>query len=386
MVKNKVMVATSAGDWEGVQHRPHHFMKRAAEGGRTVLYVEPPVTLLGPLKNKVLLQNWKRWKSGLQKVNENLYVLSPPPIFPFGNKSRQVNRMNQRLIASSINNALQELDANETELYAFLPNSVDLLAHVHFDKVYYDCVDDHASFTGLINAELVNEMERELMHFSDVCFATAKQLLEDRKNWSSNFHLVPNGAEYEHFSRVQSEELLIPQDISHIKKPVIGFVGGISDWIDLDMIAKAAQNLPNHSFVMIGPVDTGIDQFRTLKNVHFLGAKSYKDLPNYIQSFDICLIPFRINKLTRSVNPIKMYEYLSAGKPIISTPLPEVIHFKNAIDITQNAEELEISIKSLLSTTSNANSAEKIRERQLIGQENSWDARWKKVSELIETI
>jgi glycosyltransferase involved in cell wall biosynthesis len=381
MNQSKIMVTTSAGDWEGIQHRPHHFMKRAAKSGRTVIYVEPPVTLLGPLKNRKLFGNWKRWAKGMRQVEENLYVVSPPPSLPFANKNRRINKINQFLLAKTLKKVISHFKG-ELELYSFLPNSVDLLDYMDFKKVYYDCVDDHASFTGLIDPEVVNQMEKELLEKADVSFATANQLLEDRKNWSDNFHLVPNGAEYERFAIVQQEKLFLPWDMEKIKGPIIGFYGGISDWINLDIIAETAKQLPDYSFVLIGPIDTSIEQFKNLKNVHFLGAKPYDQLPAYLQAFDICLIPFKINKLTKSVNPIKMYEYLSAGKPVIATPMPEVLQYKDVVHITENAQEMKETITAIMNSQEE-NSPEQIKKRQNIGKENSWDARWNKILSLV---
>ena len=222
------------------------------------------------------------------------------------------------------------------------------------------------------------DMEKELMEKSDVCFATARQLLEDRKEWSSNFHLIPNGAEFEHFSRVQTEKLPVPSEMQKIKGPIVGFVGGISDWINLELIEEAATELPNYSFIMIGPVDTDIDGLKRLKNVFFLGPKSYTDLPNYIQCFDMCLIPFKINKLTKSVNPIKMYEYFSSGKPVIATPMQEVVLFKDIVDIVENKEQMVQAITNIAENSDEYNSQEAINKRRQIGKENSWDSRWNK--------
>ncbi|MBD3108527.1 glycosyltransferase [Bacillus sp. AGMB 02131] len=377
MSNNKIMVAISAGDWEGVQHRPHHFMKRAAKSGRKVIYMEPPVTLIAPLKNRALLKSWGRWKQGVRKMAENLYVISPPPILPFGNKYRFINKINQKLIARSLRKALRSFNG-ELELYSFLPSAVDLLDDINFKNIYYDCVDDHASFTGFINKETMESMERELMEKADVCFATASQLLEDRKSWSSEFHLIPNGAEFEHFSRVQTEKLPIPTDILNIHHPIVGFVGGISDWINLKLIEEAAKELPDYSFVMIGPVDTDIEGLKKLKNVYFLGAKSYNELPNYIQCFDMCLIPFKINKLTKSVNPIKMYEYFSSGKPVIATPMQEVVLFKDIVEIVEDKEQMVQAITNIAENKDKYYSNEAINERQKIGEANSWDSRWEK--------
>lgn len=383
-MSNRIMVSTTAGEWEGVQHRPHHFMKRAAESGRTVIFIEPPVSLIAPLKNRKLISKWKSWFKGPKHVNEKFIVLSPPPFLPFGNKYRSINNINQWLLSKSIKNIVSKLNGS-LELYSFLPNSVDLLKHIKFSNVYYDCVDDHASFTGLINKEVVEQMEKELMEQSDVCFATANQLLEDRRAWSNNFHLVQNGAEFEHFAQVQTSQLLVPWDIENVKDhSIVGFIGGISDWIDLQIIEDAAKQLPNVTFVMIGPVDTNIESIKKQKNVIFLGSKPYNQLPNYIQSFDICLIPFKINKLTKSVNPIKMYEYLSAGKPIISTPLPEVVLFKDVIEIVSSKDEIVKAINDILEHGAQYNSDVAIHSRQEIGRQNSWNSRWLKVEKLIK--
>jgi glycosyltransferase involved in cell wall biosynthesis len=381
--KQKIMVTLSAGNWDGVQHRPHHFMKRAASNGRTIIYIEPPVSLIAPLKNRQLLKSWKRWRAGMQMKKENLYVLTPPPILPFGYKYRIVNKINQWILSKQIRKATDHLNS-ELELYSFLPSSVDLLNKVNFQTVYYDCVDDHASFSGFIKPKLVHQLEKELVELADVCFATAQKLFDDRLDWNTNFHLIPNGAEFEHFSKVQAEKMLIPWDIEEAEKPVIGFIGGISDWIDLKLIEDTAHELPSYSFVMIGPIDTNISSLKSLKNVYFLGPKPYENLPNYIQSFDVCLIPFKINELTKSVNPIKMYEYLSAGKPVISTPLPEVLQYKDVVEIAETKEEM---VREILKATKKREPEieyEKVKIRQKIGRENSWDARWEMVSALLK--
>jgi glycosyltransferase involved in cell wall biosynthesis len=381
--RNVTMVIPSAGDWTGIQHRPHHFAKRAAKSGRRVLYINPPVSMIAPLKNKKLINNWKKWMKGVDQVEKNLYVYSPPPFIPFGNKYRWVNKVNQVILARSLKKVLHDFLGTK-ELYTYLPNSIDLLPNMSFESIYYDCVDDHASFSGLIDPTVVHQMEKDLMSRADVCFATAHQLLEDRIDWNSNYHLVQNGAEYEHFSRVQEQSLTVPDDIKKIKHPIVGFIGGISDWINLDLIASTAKQLPEVSFVLIGPIDTGINQFKGLKNCYFFGPKPYDQLPNYIQSFDLCLIPFKINKLTKSVNPIKMYEYLSAGKPIVSTALPEVVRFKEIISIVNSSEEMVNEIRAIINNPSKYNSAENIASRQKVGRENSWDARWEKVENLID--
>ena len=184
----RLMLAISAGEWEGINHRPHHFMRRCAAGGWTVIYLEPPASLIAPLKDKRFLKRWKNWSRGLRQVEEKLYVLAPPPILPFGSKYRMINKINQWFISRTIKRALKKFNGTVPYIYTFLPSAVDLLNHIKHDRVIYDCVDDHAAFTGLIDAGVVYQMEKELMARADVSFATAKQLYEDRKSWSKNFN------------------------------------------------------------------------------------------------------------------------------------------------------------------------------------------------------
>ena len=376
----KLMLAISAGEWEGIQHRPHHFMRRSSKTGWTVIYLEPPATLIAPLKNKDMLIRWKNWWKGLRKVEENLYLLAPPPTLPFGNKIRVINKINQWMIAQSVKRRLKSFKGYQIDLYSFLPNAVDMLPSLPVRKIVYDCVDDHGAFTGLINADVVYQMEKELMRKAHVSFATAKQLMDERKDWSEHFYLIPNGAEYEHFA-LANKELPPPIDLKNVSHPIVGFVGGISDWIDIPLLTAVAKKMPDLSFVFIGPVATNVDELKSLPNVKMLGSKPYQMLPEYIAQFDSCLIPFRINKLTESVNPIKMFEYLSAGKPIVSTPLPEVLAFKQVVEIANNEQEM---IDAIRLTIQSQDDDQIVGRRQEVGKENSWDSRWQLAIQYID--
>ena len=377
---NRLMLTISAGEWEGINHRPHHFMRRCAASGWTVIYLEPPASLIAPLKDKRFLKRWKNWLKGLRKDEENLYLLAPPPVLPFGSKYRGINKLNQWCIARTIKGALRQFDNLSIDVYTFLPSAVDLLPFLSTGRVIYDCVDDHAAFTGLINVRVIQGMEQELMGRADLCFATANQLYEDRKAWSSNFHIVPNGAEYEHFA-CEGQRPSVPEELAGINHPVVGFVGGISDWVDVSLIGAAAEQMQEVTFVLIGPVLTDVSCLEVLNNVKILGPRPYASLPAYVHFFDVCLIPFKLNKLTESVNPIKMFEYLAAGKPVISTPLPEVVVYRDVVMLAEGVPGTVGAITEALKPE--ASSEEQVRCRQQVARENSWDARWQMVVALI---
>lgn len=378
----RLMLTISAGEWEGINHRPHHFMRRCADSGWTVVYLEPPASLVAPLKDKRFLKRWSNWRKGLHKYEANLYVLAPPPVLPFGSKYRTINKLNQRLISRTVNRALRQFPSRSIDVFTFLPSAVDLLPLLNHDRVIYDCVDDHAAFTGLIDADVIQRMERELMSQADVCFATARKLYEDRKDWNDNFHIIPNGAEFERFACDAPAVPAVPVDMVGIEHPIVGFVGGISDWVDVGLMAATAEAMPEVNFVLIGPALTDVGALKALNNVHLMGPKPYTSLPEYVRIFDVCLIPFKINKLTESVNPIKMFEYLAAGKPVVSTPLPEVAAFSEVVTLADGVDETVSAIRKALDPQ--AQSETSIRRRQQVAKDNSWDARWKVAMDLIE--
>lgn len=373
-----VLAVMYASEWDGIQHRPHHFAKRYAAKEQTkVLYVEPPASLLAPLKDRRAVQHWKRHREGVRKQGEGLYVYSLPPVLPFANQYRLVNRRNHKKIARDLKRVFNSFRFDRLVLYAFLPNATDLIRHIPFDTVIYDCMDDYASFTGLIDPKVVRRMEKELVGRSDICFATASRLLEERKEWNENFHLVPNGVEYERFSVAPAEPA---EDIQQIESPIVGFVGTLSDWVDIELMAGVAGEMKHVSFVWVGPIHTNVDSLRSLKNVHLLGAKPYEDLPSYVHHFDVCVIPFKINRLTINVNPVKMYEYLATGRPVVSSPLPEVKRYEGLVEIGETREEWIKAIEKAL----REDATEKSHARKQLARENSWDARWEKVSGLID--
>lgn len=424
MARNMLII--SAGEWVGINHRPHHFARRAANSGWRVVYVEPPASIIAPLKSgktrQRMLKRWSNWRQGVRVTEENITLIAPPPILPFGNRYRWINKLNQRLTLKSIRKQLRvggsdlytmatadglgrTNEQTPTDLYTYLPSAVDLLALFKFDQVIYDCVDDHAAFTGTHSAETLANMERELCERADLCLATATKLLEDRIQWNPNFQLVPNGVEYSRFA-VAAESAGAddkPTDTASISAadtpasstPTIGFVGGISDWINIELIAGTAALLPNYKFKLIGPIDTDVTVLENQPNIDLLGPKPYEDLPGYLRTFDVCLITFRINQLSASVNPIKMYEYLAAGKPVVATPMPEVVRFATdnlgSISIAATAGETAAAIETYIAAQRATDPASRqariaaIAARQELAAQNSWDSRWSKIVELLES-
>ncbi len=211
----------------------------------------------------------------------------------------------------------------------------------------YYCVDDFASFSGYDREQVLRD-EAELCRQADLVITTSTALQQAKQSLNPNTILVPHGVDYEHFSKALSNNLPIPEDIQDIPRPILGFFGLIRDWVDLDLLASVARERPDWHFVLLGDSMVDLTPYRSLPNMHFLGRKPYEDLPAYCRQFDVGLIPFKVNELTRAVNPIKLREYLAAGLPVVSTPLPEVKLYHHLVRISDTPEAFAAAIESAL--------------------------------------
>lgn len=367
MLKGETILCLSAANWEGMWARAQQFMSIFARCGNRVIYVDPPITYLSPLKNPALRG---QVNGCLRRLEERIYVYSPPVILPFGNMCRSVNRINQGIIATGLRRVYRELGLQPTLCWTYLPNTVDLALPVDLTLVY-DCADEHSAFPGLSNKETVSRMERELFARAGASLVSALELYQRKKAFAPRLVVVPNGADAAHFNSALKPELAVPEEVASLPRPVVGYIGAVSAWLNQEMLVAAARVHPEWSVVLIGPVDTDISALASQPNVRLLGRKNYNRLPAYLKSFDVTVIPFKINELTRGVNPVKLYEYLAAGKPVVSSDLPEVRTFGPLVAVARDPEEFVKRVEEELS----GNSPEKVAARLRVAEQSSWEAR-----------
>lgn len=195
--------------------------------------------------------------------------------------------------------------------------------------VYY-CADEFSKFEGVC-AERITAAENRLLKRPDVVITTSESLLRAKRVHRPDAILARHGVDYDHFASAWRSSLSIPPDIASIPSPIFGFFGLIHHWIDVALIAEAARLRPGYSFVLIGECKVDVSRIRVQPNVHLLGRRPFADLPAYCSTFVAGMLPFVRSDLTVHVNPIKMYEYLAAGLPIISTPMPEALRFRGPV-------------------------------------------------------
>lgn len=349
MIEGKTILCFASG-YDAPPTSKHHVMHLLAERN-VVLWINyhasraPTATSsdLTHIGNK-LVEIFR----GMKNPRGNLYVLTPL-VLPLPS-SPYARRLNRLLLIGQIRGALSKIRDGAVQIWSFTPDIGYALGRFDEEKVVYYCVDDHASFSGYDRAQVLKD-EEDLCRRSDLVITTSMALQDAKSPWNPNTILVPHGVDYDHFSRAVREDLACPGDLASIPQPRLGFFGLIRDWVDLDLLAEVAGKRTDWHFVLIGNADSNVNigQYRTLRNMHFLGRRPYQDLPAYCRHFDVGLIPFKINELTRAVNPIKLREYLAAGLPVISTPMPEVALYDNFVEIVNSCIEFENAATRCLS-------------------------------------
>ena len=256
-------------------------------------------------------------------MEKNLFVLAPLAIPFYG--SEVVRTTNRALLKAQVKRAMAKLGFTRPISWSFLPASAPVSGTLGEDFVVYHCVDEFSAFEDT-NGRHIAELEKQLLLKSDLVITSAERLRENKSKVNAATVLVRHGVDFEHFVKACDPATVVPEEIAKLPKPVIGFFGLVAHWVDLDVFEAVAKAHPEGSVVIIGKVAPDVDpsRLKALPNVHLLGRKKYEELPGYCKGFDVSLNPFKWNELTLNANPLKVREYLAAGVPCVSTPLPEV--------------------------------------------------------------
>ncbi len=376
------IVCLSTSPWYPIPTRKQQVMSRLKDA--EILYFDPPVTWIAPLRDKSAGPKLKAYKRGGERVRPDLTVYATPPVMPFFNKVRAVNRRDQKKLAAYVRKRMEEAGFERPVLWCYSPSSVDIVDRIPHSLLVYDCVDRHSAYGGLMDPALVDAMELELAGKADMVFATAEGLAERLRTVNPKTMFLPNGANYELF-RQAAEPGEVPTDLKDIPSPIFGFVGALQTCIEYGYVEVAAKARPAWSFVFLGGEKPGADltALRALPNVHFLGIKPHEELPRYLACFDACLNLFTSNALSKDVSPLKFYEYLATGKPIVSTPQPEqVLQFAPLLHIARSAEEFVSACAAALEDRD----PERVAARMEEGRKSSWDTRVEEMERALQSI
>ena len=359
--------------WDSMVQREQHLMMGLSKFYR-ILFVDPPLSFLTLSYGKIQGKKWN-FRSRLHRVNEQLIVYTPPAFPPFSQNLLWIHRWNTRFLVFLITRLIQEFSFKNYILGISWPLWGSVLKELNPCLSYYDCSDDYSNFPGLrADKEILRRSQEDLLRSVDLVFCSGQRLKEAMAIFNPNCFLIPNGVDLLS-SKNDQRGGEVPADVTQVKRTILGYLGTVGEWVDFDTLRALAKARPDWSIVMIGPVTSRrfSSIMAEIPNLHWLGEKSYQELPDYLETFDVCLIPFKVNDFTEKIYPTKFHQYLGAGKPVVSSYLPDLEPFRPWVMFYHHWKEMEEVIERALKE----DSKEKALERRKIAGENTWDQRVK---------
>ena len=379
------IVCVSRQDWHaGLPTNRQQIMIRAARRGHRVLFVESGGHIgrhlwrlvTGPDRGSVA-----RRLFGGEQPAESITVEKALTFVPWGQKFPLANRINSRFTGARIRRAARGLGGPRI-LWIYDPTAFELVGQAGEDLTVYDVVDDYAEQVGpdARRRRFVAAADEAAASRSQVVFATTTGLYERQLQRNPETHLVRNGADFAHFSHTNGTA----PEVRSFAGPVVGFAGNLTaEKVDFDLLEAVARARPEWSLVLVGPPAENargqLDRLGALDNVHALGFRPYEELPAYVSGFSVGVIPYRATAYTRNCSPLKVYEYLAAGKAVVASGVPELGGMEPDVTLADRPEEFVAAIESALA----ASSPEAVARRRATAEQNTWEARTERLLDLV---
>jgi len=376
------MVFLCAPPWNGpTQFSKHHLARYFAARGSRVLYVEAPLTPLGLKRGGAF---WRELRATLRpprRVGERLWTQRQLAIVPYHAISpltsrRAATRVAQRLMAPALRRDLARLGFHRPIVVAGLPHVVDALDYLPRRCLVYHCADDYAHVRGFPAS--LPTLEAELCARANLVITTSSTLRDERMRFNRNTYWVANGADVEHFGQPVAPDAALQA----LPKPIVGFVGGLSQWVDMDLVACLARARQTWTFALVGPIGIDVSAVHGLPNVRLLGPRAYQSLPAYLAAMDVGLIPFREEPVTYHADPIKAYEYLAAGLPVVATDLPALRRLAHVVRLADSPGAFVAQLDAAIEE----GRAPRCADRRAEAAHHGWAARFQEVERLIATV
>lgn len=365
------LVCISHLRWDFVWQRPQHLLSRLARQYR-VLFVEEPITVEGA--GQPLLEIFPGQKSAnvtvarlVQPVPSHRWIGHGDPL----TSALYCDRLGDYLARQGIHRPL---------LWLYTPMASDFVDALSHRLLIYDVMDQLAAFKGA-PAQL-RERESQLLTRADIVLTGGVSLYRDKLTHNPNTHLLPSGVEIEHFARAaKPDHFECPLEIAALTGPVLGYFGVIDERMDMPLLAHTAAARPDWNIVLVGPIaKIERSELPQAPNIHYLGMRSYDQLPAYLAHFDVALVPFAMNEATRFLSPTKTLEYMAAHKPIVSTPIHDVIElYGEVVSVAHTPDEFVAHIDRALSEPN----TQRAKAEALLNQ-HTWEGIARHIQRLID--
>lgn len=380
------MIYLGMSPWTGMWKNRHHLMSRFSQA-MPVLYVEPwqglrkvRRALLSGAGREAL--QWSTWS----ERSPNLFVFESPAHLPVSG-SGLLGSFTQRRWYSCIRRVARDAGIRKPILWISRPELAGALGRFDECLSIYHIVDEYGGYTSHDDATRKElwKTEEELLDRVDISIVVSRELLNRKSAPNREVFLVENAVDMEQYD-ARRGATKVPEDLAKIARPRLGYCGLAGSRLDWNLLRNLARARPDWSIVLVGKVDSrgcedDIAELKGLANVHFLGEKLYSEVPDYVFGLDIGLLPYRINLETRNISPLKMYEYLAAGVPVVSTDIPAVQNCGDVVDIGDSARKFEAACAFRL----RSDSKDDVEKRVAFASRNTWESRVEQLWHIISS-
>jgi glycosyltransferase involved in cell wall biosynthesis len=367
--------------WTDIWRSRHHILLRLARN-TTVLHIPPPFYI------RDVIGRVTPGPTGLENIAGNLFTYVHPRWLPVNYRFPLLETTAARWRTRQIRATMETLGMTQPILYLWHPAFADMMGVFDESLVVYHCYDEYRAFQ-MGHSERVRTIEQEerILRRADLVFVASEVLWERRRMLNKHTYVVRNGVDYELFARARGAETPVPDDLAQIHPPVIACVATqIEPVMNVALLTQIFRRCPQWSLALVGaerlPNDkagAAMRELQALPNVHFFGRQPLEKIPGYLKACDVCVIPWAVNDLTiTSSSPLKLYEYLAAGKPVISTPFPLLRQLNGIIDFAETVDEWIEAIRRAIMEGANG-----IERRQAEARANTWDTRVAFITEKI---
>ena len=382
------IVLFSTADWDNpFWTNKQHVAVEFARLGHRVLYVDSIGLRRPSLRGADLTRIGRRLAKLAQpprKVRDRLWVWSPVAVPLQGYPpARALNRL---MLRSGLRFWIFLLGLKRPLLWTYNPLTSLLLNLNAFSSVVYHCVDEIKAQPGMPMA-LLEVAEPDLVRRSKAVFVTSPELFRTKSAWNAHTHYLPNVADFDHFGKARDPRTQVPDDLRSIRPPRLGFIGAISGYkVNFNLLQHVAEKHPEWSIVMIGKVGEGDPStdpsaLHRAPNIHLLGPRAYTELPSYLKGLDVALLPNLVNDYTTAMFPMKFFEYLAAGIPVVSTPLDSLREFSSCVEIAGSPDDFVAAAERVLE-----GKTAPLEQRLALAREHTYERRTRHMLEILSAI